>query len=107
MKKYDAKSEQEMRQFFEGLSEKGKRHYAAIEARKIGYGGQRYMAKVLGCSTKTIQRGQVELAENGEPLAEGRIRRPGGGRKPYDQKKRIRHGVFQGNRDVYGRRPNG
>ena len=87
MKKYDEKAEQEMRHFFEGLSEKEKRHYAAIEARKVGYGGQRYMAKVLGCSTKTIQRGQTELASKREPLAKGRIRRPGGGRKSYDQKK--------------------
>ncbi len=40
MKKYDEEVEQQMRSFFETLSEKDKRHYAAIEARKVGYGGQ-------------------------------------------------------------------
>jgi len=39
MKKYDAELEQQMRNFFETLSEKDKRHYAAIEARKVGMVG--------------------------------------------------------------------
>ena len=87
MKKYDAKIEQQMRRFFATLSEKDKRHYAAIEASKIGYGGQLYMQRVLGCSARTIQRGQAELAAD-VPIPEGRVRRPGGGRKPFDKKKR-------------------
>lgn len=86
MKKYDAEIEEQMRTFFEALSEKDKRHYAAIEARKVGYGGQLYMESVLGCSARTIQRGQAELASN-QPFPPRRIRRPGGGRKPYDKKK--------------------
>ena len=86
MEKYDKEIEQQMRTFFEGLSEKDKRHYAAIEAKKLGHGGQSYMEKVLGCSARTIQRGQAEL-EAGREIPPGRIRRPGGGRKPYDKKK--------------------
>ena len=89
MKKYDAEVEQQMRSFFEALSEKDKRHYAALEARKVGYGGQLYMESVLGCSARTIQRGQGELASNKEPVPAGRIRRPGGGRKLFDKKKKV------------------
>lgn len=88
MKKYDVESEQQMRAFFETLSEKDKRRYAAVEAHKLGYGGQLYMAQVLGCSARTIQRGQAELKANAM-LPKGRIRRPGGGRKPYDKKTTI------------------
>ena len=97
MKKYDAEIEQQMRNFFETLSEKDKRHYAAIEARKVGYGGQLYMGSVLGCSARTIQRGQVELAANDRPLLEGRIRRPGGGRKPFDKKRVFECSLSQSN----------
>lgn len=85
MKKYDVEDEHQMRAFFETLSEKDKRRYAAVEARKLGHGGQLYMAKVLGCSARTIQRGQAELETN-VALPKGRIRRQGGGRKPYDKK---------------------
>ena len=87
MRKYNSEIEQQMRSFFETLSEKEKRRYAAIEAQKLGYGGQRYLEQVLGCSTRTIQRGIVEVKAN-DPIGEGRIRRPGGGRKPYDKKRK-------------------
>lgn len=87
MEKYDTEIEQQMQTFFENLSEKDKRHYAAIEAKKLGHGGQLYMGEVLGCSTKTIQRGQAEI-KAGKETGQGRIRRPGGGRKPFDKKKK-------------------
>jgi len=85
MKKHDAAIERQMQAFFERLSEKDKRRYAAIEARKLGYGGQLYVASVLGCSARTIQRGLAELDADVE-IPKGRIRRQGGGRKPYDKK---------------------
>lgn len=85
MRKYNVEDEYQMHAFFETLSEKDKRRYAAVEAKKLGHGGQLYMAKVLGCSARTIQRGQNELKANVE-LSKGRIRHPGGGRKPFDKK---------------------
>lgn len=85
MKKHKPELEKQMRDFFHTLSEKDKRQYAALEARKCGYGGQRYIASVLGISTKTIQRGQAEINHNNMPPA-GRIRRQGAGRKPFDKK---------------------
>ena len=48
MQKYDSNLENQMRTFFQTLSEKDKRQYAALEARKVGFGGQTYIAKVLG-----------------------------------------------------------
>ena len=86
MKKYTTGLEQQMHAFFKTLSEKDKRRYAAVETLKLGYGGQVYLAKVLGCSTRTIQRGLKEL-DSCEELPKGRIRRDGGGRKPYDKKR--------------------
>lgn len=78
---FDAATEQQMRRFFETLSEKDQRRFAAIEARQLGIGGIQYVAQVLGCSARTISRGMAELAELPHDPAAGRIRRPGAGRK--------------------------
>lgn len=84
MTQYPEAIEQEMRKFYETLSEKDKRRYAAVEARKLGHGGITYTAKVLGCAQSTISIGMRELATLPEGSGyEQRIRRPGGGRKPY------------------------
>lgn len=65
--------------FYETLSEKDRRRYAAIEAMKLGYGGQKYICDILGCNPDTVKSGVEELT-NGL-LTEDRIRRPGGGKK--------------------------
>ena len=70
-----------MRGFFETLSEKDGRRYAAVEARKLGFGGIEYVAELLGCSTRTILRGLSELDQLPDDPAAGRVRRVGGGRK--------------------------
>ena len=67
--------------FFETLSEKDRRRYAAVEARKLGFGGIEYMAEMFGCSTRTILRGLDELDQLPDDPAQGRVRRVGGGRK--------------------------
>ena len=46
-----------MRAFCETLSEKDRRRFAALEAARLGHGGIEYVADVLGCSTRTIERG--------------------------------------------------
>lgn len=92
MQKYGPEIESQMRAFFQTLSEKDKRQYAALEAQKIGYGGQTYIAAVLGVSTKTIQRGQREIETLNRAPA-NRIRRHGGGRKPFDKKKRVERDI--------------
>ena len=54
---YSPDIEQEMKKFFETLSEKEKRRYAAVEVLKLGRGGYKYIAKVLGCSRRTVLSG--------------------------------------------------
>lgn len=86
MKPYSDEVEQEMKKFYQTLSEKDKRRYAAVEALKLGHGGMVYLADVLGCHRSTISTGMAELATL--PEAGGydqRIRKPGGGRKPYEE----------------------
>ena len=51
---------------------------AANEAVQEGYGGISRISRVCGLSRDTITKGIRELGEN--PIAAGRIRRPGGGR---------------------------
>ena len=68
-----------MKMFYKNLSEKDRRRYAAIEAIKLGYGGQKYICEILGCDPDTVKKGIVEL-KNGI-IPEDRIRKPGGGKK--------------------------
>jgi hypothetical protein len=59
--KYPDKIEREMKVFYDSLSEKDRRRYAAIEAAKLGQGGIEYIATVLGCDPKTIRHGPHDL----------------------------------------------
>ena len=63
LKPYRDEYEQQMRAFYANLSEKDRRRYAALEARKLPYGGISYLCRVLGCDPKTIGRGLAELDE--------------------------------------------
>ena len=78
---FDSESEARMRGYYETLSEKDGRRFAVLQAKLLGYGGITYIAGVLGCSTKTIERAANELdGLPNDPVA-GRIRAVGGGRK--------------------------
>jgi len=72
--------EQSMKRFFDQLTEKDRRLYAAVETQKLPRGGQRYIARLLGCAAKTIRRGQGDLADPARLPEAGRIRHRGGGR---------------------------
>ncbi len=86
MKPYAPEIEQEMKKFNQTLSEKDKRRYAAVEALKLGHGGIVYLASVLGCHRSTIRAGIEELKALPEDSgAEQGVRKPGGGRKPYEE----------------------
>lgn len=62
MKKFYGKaSEERMVNFYDSLSEKDRRRYAAIEAFKLPHGGQAYICKLLGCDNKTLQQGLSDL----------------------------------------------
>ena len=61
LKPYTKEVEQLMKDFFNSLSEKDKRRYAAVEAQKLGRAGITYISKLLGCSRSTIHAGLKEL----------------------------------------------
>jgi hypothetical protein len=63
------------------LDERARRLLAATEARAAGYGGIAAVSQATGVAPSTIGRGLQDLAAE-TPLAAGRVRRPGGGRKP-------------------------
>ena len=73
-------NEEQMKLYYESLSEKDRRRYAAIEANKRGYGGLGQIGLLLGCNYRTIKKGITELKQPNLPNSP-RIRRPGGGRK--------------------------
>jgi len=60
---YDQDTQEYMILFFENLSEKDSRHYAAVEAKKLGHGGLEYVANLFGISVKTVTRGLEELGK--------------------------------------------
>lgn len=85
MEPYDQVTEQTMKRFHDTLSEKDRRRYAGIEALRYGPGGRSYIAQVLGCSRRTVSRGAKEVSQLSGGEVDRRIRRPGAGRKPYQE----------------------
>jgi len=67
--------------YYQGLPEKQRRHFLAMEYLRLGVGSQRYMAKIFSCSRKTILKGVRELAENNYEVDYSKQRAVGGGRK--------------------------
>lgn len=78
-------------QFFQTLNERQRRHYAALEARALGHGGQRAVSQAFALHVDTIRRGLREL-DSGDQIPVGRVRKTGGGRK----KNAIRTRTFSG-----------
>ena len=76
METYALEVERKMKRFFDWLSEKDRRRYAAVEAAKLGHGGVEYIAGVLQCDPKTIRQGLKDLEEP-EDAAAGRVRKKG------------------------------
>jgi hypothetical protein len=68
---------QVMRLTFDSLNERQRRIYAANEAMKLGHGGIRYIAEILGCHRRTIERGLNELGQLPSPLPTQRMRKKG------------------------------
>ena len=64
---------------FPHLDERQRRLLMAAEARTLGHGGIRLVARAAGVREATVSLGVDELEAGAEPL--GRARRPGGGRK--------------------------
>jgi len=81
----DAQQRGHLKQRFEvllpHLNERQQRLALATEARLLGHGGVRAVARAAGVSATTVRSGVAELEAGEEPLPVGRARRSGGGRK--------------------------
>jgi hypothetical protein len=67
------------------LDERGRRLWAAAEARSAGRGGIAAVVRATGISESTVLRGLADLG-SGEVLEPGRVRRPGAGQVPIVQR---------------------
>lgn len=79
---YTKEHEQDMINLYESLSEKDRRRYAAVEAKKLGFGGINYICLLFNCDDKTVKKGMLDLQDE-DSLAQIGIRKAGGGRKKY------------------------
>jgi hypothetical protein len=72
------------REFFNHLSEKEKRLFAALEATRLGRHGVQRASEFYQIHPNTIRRGKRELA-TGTGKTSTRVREPGGGRKKSEE----------------------
>jgi hypothetical protein len=89
MSPYSKQTELLMVVHYSHLSERDRRHYAAIEAVKLARGGTSYISKLLGISRTTIISATRQLEQavaSGGPMLVNRQRKAGGGRKKKDAK---------------------
>jgi hypothetical protein len=82
IEEFNIKTKMLMQLHFSRLAEKDRRQYAALESLKLGRGGIHYISSILGVDRGTILQGRKELtSELKEPIAQGKQRKKGGGRK--------------------------
>src|SRR5437763_15627014 len=85
MQASDAKRDTNLFQrVIETLNEAQRRWLVGREALRGGRGGIQRMIEASGLSKPTILKGIRELRSK-QKLAEGRVRKPGGGRKPLEE----------------------
>ena len=75
--KYPRPVEEAMRYTFSALNEHQRRLFAASEALKLGHGGIAYIAQLLDCHRRTIERGLNELRHPDSLLPPHRARKKG------------------------------
>ena len=78
MTTYPSAVERHMKLFYDSLSEKDRRRYAAVEAEKLGHGGCQYIVSLLGCCEDTIRQGQEDVSNLPHDAAADRVRKKGG-----------------------------
>jgi hypothetical protein len=82
------------RQFFQQLSEKEQRRFAGLEAHRLGRHGVQQVSAFYGLHPHTVRKGKHELT-SGRRDDDGRVRRPGGGRKKAEIKQPALETAFQ------------
>ena len=69
------------------MDERGRRQWAAVEARELGWGGITTVARATALSRTTIAAGlrELDLPARQRAAEAARVRRPGGGRRPLTE----------------------
>jgi hypothetical protein len=70
------------------LDEQQRRWYVALEANRLGHGGEQLLSLITGLDPKTIRRGREEMAAELSDRPADRVRFPGAGR-PLSEKKTL------------------
>ncbi len=66
----------DLRSLVKQLAEPQRRWLAALEARRLGFGGTRLVARITGLDEKTVRRGRRELEGAFADVPSRRLRRP-------------------------------
>ena len=74
--------------FLSRLDEQQRRWFAALEADRVGDGGDQHVARITGLDVHTIRRGRQELAADLAERSADRVRAPGAGRPRVEKKTR-------------------
>jgi len=82
----DKSLHQQMNLLLSSLDEQQRRWYVAVEANRVGHGGQRLLSQITGLDEKTIQRGQQEVEQGLEDRPTMHARLDGGGRLQVEKK---------------------
>jgi hypothetical protein len=82
----DQELHRQMNLLLSRLDEQQRRWYAAVEANRMGAGGQRLLAQITGLDEKTIRRGQQELEASLVERPSEQVRVADAGRKPAEKK---------------------
>lgn len=78
----------QMNVFLSRLDEQQRRWYVALEAKKVGHGGDSLLSQITGLDVETIRRGRRDLDDALAQRPVERTRDPGGGRPPVEKKTR-------------------
>jgi len=71
--------------FYSILDERQRRLYAGLESFKLGHGGDRKIADLLGLDAHTVAKGRREVFS--QDFEVNRVRNKGGGRKSVEKKR--------------------
>jgi hypothetical protein len=84
----DRELHQQMNLLVSRLDEQQRRWFAALEAKKVGHGGDVLVSLIIGLHVDTIRRGREELDAGLAGRPANRVRNPGAGRPPVKKKTR-------------------
>lgn len=78
-----------MQSYYGSLQERDRRVYAGLEAKKLGFGGKKYICELLNIHPATLRKGILDLSVQPDWVSahQHRQRVSGGGRKKFSLNK--------------------